>query len=159
MPKYKSKRDQLYVKTFYHPVWRLNVWVVMCKDRSRIRDFVAINHDGDKGDITAPSGVASMYLVKNSNAISGMLSIIALPMDFDLKNKTHNMALAHESIHCAIALHRMHGIYLPVCGHSPLISDDEGLCYTVDWIMDNCYEMIENKNNYKFKFSDEFIVK
>jgi hypothetical protein len=158
MPNYKVKREQLYVKGFFHPVWRLDIYVAMCNNRTRIKEFLIANHDGPADDIQTPaeSSAASAYLVKRNDRL---IPVIALPMVFDWKNSKHHSTLAHESVHVAIALHRMHGIYLPTCGHPPERWDDEGLCYTVDWVMDQCYEMILNKDKYKFKFSDEIAIK
>lgn len=156
MPKYRVNREQLYAKSFYHAIWRLDIYVVMCHCRKRIRDFLVANHDGDSDDVQTPKGKASAYLIRRG---SGLIPVIVIPGEFDFDDYKSHSTLAHEAVHVAVALHRMRSIHLPTSGCSPEQYDDEGLCYMVDWIMDECYDMILHKERFKFKFDDEDLLK
>lgn len=156
MPKYKSTKDQLYVRGFFHEVWKLDVYVVMSKCKKRITDFLEVNNDGNTR-FEFPSGHMGMYLLYRRN--KQVIPCIVIPHEFDFNDWRDHAGLAHEATHAAVALHRIRGIYLPVCGHPPECHDDENLCYTIGWIMENCYKMIQNKDQHKFKFADETLVK
>lgn len=129
----------------------------MCSDTKRIHDFLVANHDGDPDDIGRMKDCvgASMYIVKRNGIL---IPIICLPKEFDLRNSFDYSLIAHESLHTAITMHRIREVKLPKNGN-PMMNDEEGLCYLMQWIMNEFIDFVKNKDKHKFKFNDEILIK
>lgn len=149
MPKYIKNQAQLYASHIYFEIYRSNIWVVWCKDVSRIYEFLRRNSN-NQVEYPSQNMRAGMFILQIDGQI---VPTIVLPWEW--KNNHEQIGdVAHESLHAVVAMFRKHGITLPQS--TDLYSqDEETLAYYTGHVTEKVISFLQNQKDHKIKFSEE----